>query len=213
MQWSEKVTTLQSGIHLRHYMSQYKTHNFSFNGKSEEKEKMETQQQAITMVQVKLINTIVSHQFTLFQWQNIHSILLFKYKHNRYLHQTRNIHIFQADYNLILKLAWGQAIQQSEKSKLINEAQFGCRKQKTAHDPVMIETLLHELTRITQQPCAQITITAQACFDRILPKIAIQGSRKYEVRNNILSTYEKTSGKTKYYIKLGLQVLDSYYGN
>jgi hypothetical protein len=143
--WPEKVSTSPSGMHLRHYKSQYKPHRYTFEEDSKEKEKVNKQQQTNTKAQLQLINILIANQCTLERWQTVHSILLFKDKHNKYLHCTRNIHIFEANYILILKLKWGQAIQHSEKTKMIHDSQFGCRKQKTAHDPVMIETLLHEL--------------------------------------------------------------------
>jgi hypothetical protein len=50
-------------------------------------------------------------------WKIIHSILLFKYKTNCFLHRTRNINLYKADYNMVLKIKWGEEMKQAEKNK------------------------------------------------------------------------------------------------
>jgi hypothetical protein len=49
----------------------------------------------------------------------------------------------------------------------------------------------HKITKLTRQQYSQINFDAQACFDRIIPNIAIQVSKKYGTHEKILQIYKK----------------------
>ena len=138
-------------------------------------------------------------------------VILFKDKTNSFLHRTRNIHIFEADYNLMLKIKWGQAMHQAEENNTLHTAQYGCRKGRTAHEPVFIETIQHEITRFTRQTYNQVNFDAQACFDRIIPNLAIRLSYKYGIPSTVLQTYQTTLKETKYFIKIGHHITKEFY--
>jgi hypothetical protein len=79
--------------------------------------------------------------------------------------QNQKYNLYKADYNVVLKIKWGEAMRQAEKKKALKPAQFGCRKRKTAHDPMFIKTMQNEITRFTRQQYSQINFDAQAFFD------------------------------------------------
>jgi hypothetical protein len=59
---------------------------------------------------LKVINMAIITATSLKHWKTVHSIVLFIDKTIKFLHCIRNIHIYEADYNLILKQKWGKAI-------------------------------------------------------------------------------------------------------
>jgi hypothetical protein len=75
--WREKALMPPSRMHLGHYKSQYKPHQYTYEEDSRNKEKLNKQQQLITALQLQLINIIITSQNTNKRWQTVHSILLF----------------------------------------------------------------------------------------------------------------------------------------
>jgi hypothetical protein len=169
----------------------YKPHSYTYEENTEQKSKMDARQTKIKELQVNLLNMIIENQVTLSRWKVVHSILLFKDKTNKFIHRTQNINIYEADYNMILKIKWSEAMKKAEIQNTIHTSQFGCRKRKTAHDPVFIEIMQHEITRLTRQQYSQINFEAQACFNIIIPNIAIQVSKKYGIHDNICKFLRK----------------------
>jgi hypothetical protein len=61
--------------------------------------------------------------------------------------------MYKADYSMIQKIKWSEAMKKAEIQNTIHTSQFSCRKRKTAHDLVFIEIMQHEITRLTRQQC------------------------------------------------------------
>ena len=66
---------------------------------------------------------------------------------------------------------------------------------------------------MTNKSYIQINYDAQACYNQIIPLVALEVSRKHGVHSNILSLVQKVMQQSKYFIKIGTQVMASYYGN
>jgi Reverse transcriptase-like len=213
LKWPENTTTSPSGFHLGHYKALYKPHKWYFEETGDKKQKMDSKQQQMAQANLQFINTLLKSGISLHRWTTAHSIVLFKDKNNQLLNRIRNIHIYEADYNAILKIQWSKAIHQAEKEKIIHPSQFGSRKKKTAHDPVLLEILQQELTRMTHKTYAQINYDAQACYDRIIPLLASTVSQRYGVSQNILDIFHQTTNKMKFIVKIGATVTTSVYGN
>jgi hypothetical protein len=121
---------------------------------------MDVRQKKIKEFQLHLLTLIIENKVTLSQWKVLHSILLFKDKTNTFIHQTRNINIFKADHNMILKIKWSEAMETTEIQNSIHSSQFGFKKRKTAHNPIFIEIMQHKITRLTRQQKSKINFNA-----------------------------------------------------
>jgi hypothetical protein len=129
------------------------------------------------------------------------------------VHRIRNIHIYEADYNFVLKIKWAKAIHHGEKYKLLHDLQYGSRRHRSSLDPVFIELMQQEIAKHNHLPYLQSNYDAQACYDRIIPKVAIAISKRYGVHENILQIFRQILQNSKYYVKIGNQVYQHYYGN
>jgi hypothetical protein len=138
---------------------------------------------------------------------------LFKDRTNQLLNRIRNIHIYEADYNAILKIQWSTALNQAEKEKIIHPLQFGSCKYKTTHNPVLLEILQQDLTWMMQQTYAQINYDAQACYNRIIPNLAITVSQRYGMLQKELNIFHHTLMQMKYIVKIGVTISKSSYGS
>jgi hypothetical protein len=84
-----------------------------------------------------------------------------------------------ADYNLALGVKWRQAIHRAEELNLLNDGQYGSRTNRKAQDPVLLEELQFDLSRVTRKTLVQTSYDAASCYDRIPPSLAMLASRKF----------------------------------
>ena len=185
--WRESTTTSPSGMHLGHYKSLIARHKYSNaidDSRSESdsdstsepsdydlKCEYDRMQHAILRVHLLIINYALERGYSLNRWQKVANTILFKEPGNVKIHRTRVIHIYEADYNLVLGLKWQVALYQAEALKQLNEGQYGSRPRRNAIDPVMIEELQFEISRATRKTVIQTNYDAASCYDRIIPNL------------------------------------------
>ena len=136
-------------MHLGHHKALIVRHTHSTTTpdkelSSESKEKrdeLNRRQQALLQLHLSLLNYALEQGYLYTRWQTIANPILFKDKHNFWLHQTRVIHIFEADFNLALGVKWRATMQQAEDLRLLNDGQYGSRSHRNAIDPVFLEEL------------------------------------------------------------------------
>ena len=192
--WRESTTTSPSGMHLGHYKALFAKHKYSnvppidlsrcnddaasqehirlFNLKTE----YDHMQQSLAELHMTLLNYSLGRGYSFHTWQRIANTILFKEPGNVKIHRTRVIHIYEADFNLMLGIKWRKALHQSEALKQLNEGQYGSRPRRNAVNPVMIEELQFEISRLSRRMFLQANYDATACYDRILPNLAMLAS-------------------------------------
>lgn len=177
--WRESTTTSPSGMHLGHYKSLIARHKYSnaiedptsesdSDSPSEPSDyelkcEYDRMQHAILRVHLLILNYALERGYSLNRWQKVANTILFKEPGNVKIHRTRVIHIYEADYNLVLGLKWRVALYQAEALKQLNEGQYGSRPRRNAIDPVMIEELQFEISRATRKTIIQTNYDAASC--------------------------------------------------
>ena len=133
---------------------------------------------------------------------------MFKDADNVRLHCTRVIHIYEADFNLVLGLKWRMAMYQAEALKTLNNSQYGSRPKRNAIDPVMLEEIQFEISRVSRRMLIQTNYDATSCYDRIIPNLAMVVSKKFGVHPNATLTSATTLQLAKYHVRteLGLSL-------
>jgi hypothetical protein len=134
-------------------------------------------QQSILRVHLHLVNYALERGYSFRRWQKVANTILFKEPGNVKIHRTRVIHIYEADYNLVLGLKWRVALYQAEALKQLNDGQYGSRPRRNAIDPVMIEELQFEISQASRRMLIQTNYDATACYDRIIPNLAATASQ------------------------------------
>ena len=66
---------------------------------------------------------------------------------NNKIHRLRVLHLYEADYNLLLSLKWRELLHQAEDHDLLHHGQFGSRPHHSAPDLVFLEELMSETSR------------------------------------------------------------------
>ena len=137
--------------------------------------------------------------------------MLQKDPNNPRIHRLRIIHIYEADYNLLLATKWRQAMQHAEDNKLLNEGLYGSRPGRSAHDPALIEVLQNEIYRMSMKSGVNFDLDATSCYDRILPSIAAISCRRLGMNSSLIHTNMLTLESAKYHLKTQLGISKGYY--
>jgi hypothetical protein len=229
--WRESTTTSPSGMHLGHYKTLFAKHKYSNvppldpaipldDDRTEEhqrqlalKEAYDNMQQTLAWVHLSLLNYALERGYSYTRWQRIANTILFKDRGCVKIHRTRVIHIYEADFNLMLGLKWRMALYQSEALKQLNEGQYGSRPRRNAIDPVMIEELQFEISRLSRRMFLQTNYDATACYDRIIPNLAMLVSRRFGVAKSATQSNGYTLLKANYHIRTELGLSDSSYSH
>jgi hypothetical protein len=232
--WRESTTTSPSGMHLGHYKSLLARHKYSnaveVRERSSQSEASQAEmdgngtpndyalkleydgmQQAILRVHLHLVNYALERGYSFQRWQKVANTILFKEPGNVKIHRTRVIHIYEADYNLVLGLKWRVALYQAEALKQLNDGQYGSRPKRNAIDPVMIEELQFEISRASRRMLIQTNYDATACYDRIIPNLAAAASQRFGVPKLATLMNTRTLRDAQYHIRTELGLSTTSY--
>ena len=219
--WTETTTTSPSGLHLGHYKALIARHEYSFDASDDQvtaemaqlKAELDSKQAAMRAVHLTLINYALEQGYSYRRWQTIANTILFKDADNVRLHRTRVIHIYEADYNLILGIKWRMATYQAEAFKALNEGQYGSRPRRNATDPVFLEELQCEVSRATRRPVVLTNYDATACYDRIIPNVASLVSQKFGVHPKVVKANMETLQRAEYRIRTDMGLAPTGYSH
>ncbi len=150
-----------SGVHLGHYKALISRHAHSLVQDDDDttendvklteiRDELNHMQQAIRQLHLQLIHYALERGYSFQRWQKVAYTILFK--------EPENIKI------------------QSEVKRLLHDGQFGSRPRRNAIDPVMLEELQFEVSRAAHKVFLQLEYDATACYDRIIPNLAMVAS-------------------------------------
>ncbi len=105
----------------------------------------------ITADMVEMLNIVVRVGLTPSRWCQAISVLIEKDPGKPNINRLRIIHLFEADYNLFLKVLWARClINCGQQAKVLGQAQHGSRKGRMANNAVLLKWLTYDLSRITR---------------------------------------------------------------
>jgi exonuclease III len=204
--WAESTSTSPSGLHLGHYKALIARHKYSdIDTEDEEllakRDTWNRMQTSLLDLHVQMLNYALERGYSYQRWHTVANAILFKDKDNVRIHRTRVIHIYEADYNLMLGIKWRIALYQAEALRELNAGQYGSRPHRNAYDPVLIEELQFEISRASRKMLIQTNYDATACYDRIIPNLAMMVSKKFGVPHQITLSNAKTLQQAEYRIR------------
>ena len=217
--WSESTTTSPSGLHLGHYKAMIARHTHSIDAPDEAlspdyvalRNELNQKQKEIRELHLRLLNYALERGYSYHRWHTVANAILFKDSDNVRIHRTRVIHLYEADYNLAMGVKWRVAMHQAEDLQLLNDGQYGSRPHRRATDPVFLEELQYEISRVSRYPLALTSYDAMACYDRIIPSLAMLVSRKYGVDKSVTKANSETLRNAIYRIKTDVGLAETGY--
>ena len=121
--WKESTSTSPSGVNLSHYHALWRP--FDKDPSSPEGITLATIQAYMVTTRVTLINYALRTAYVYERWKDVVNVMILKEPNNNQIHRLRVIHLYEADYNLILGVKWRDALHQAEDNQLLNESQYG----------------------------------------------------------------------------------------
>lgn len=120
--WSESTSTSPSGRHLGHYkclqVDDGQSHTYT--------QENPNPSDKILMTYYKLAMTAMRLGISLKRWQNSITTMIEKVPGNPKINELRVIHLYEADYNLLLKIIWARRlIRHAHDEDRLNNGQSG----------------------------------------------------------------------------------------
>ena len=219
--WSESTTTSPSGMHLGHYKTLIARHSFSSDAADDEltpefvaqRDELNFKQGQLLTLHLRLTNYALERGYSYRRWHSIANTILFKDSDNVRLHRTRVIHIYEADFNLALGVKWRAAMHKAEDCDALNDGQYGSRPHRNATEPVFIEELQCEIARATRKQLILTNYDATACYDRIIPNLAMVTSQKFGVAASVTHSNARTLQLAEYKVRTELGLAKQSYSH
>ena len=166
--WRETTTTSPSGRHLGHYKALFVNPHPDTEPEIPGQPTFRDKQTFIRRSILAIINFCLRTGHSLQRWQTVVNTMIFKETGNYKIHRLRVIHIYEADFNLLLAIKWRQLIQSAEMSGTINEGLFGGRPGREAQSLTFLEELKYDISILTRRTLFHFDNNAASCYDRII---------------------------------------------
>lgn len=181
--WTESTTTSPSGRHLGHY-------------------KALIQDPTLLRCLTLFLDIILSNGLTIPRWCEATNVMIEKDPGSPRIHRLRIIHLFEADFNFILKLMWGhRLVRRAIELDLLHQGQHGSIPGRTTLDPIMLTQLTTDISRVQKTNMIRFDNDASACYDRIIVALGMLAARRCGMPDNAISTHANALKWMKYKVK------------
>jgi hypothetical protein len=169
--WKESTSTSPLGRHLGHY--KVIITDLDLQWQMPEKSHLREWETNFVEYLVKLLNIPIRYGFAPKRWCTSIMVMIEKDPGSPRIEHLRVFHLYEANYNLCLKLLWGKRmVYQGEDNNCFAEQQHGSRPQHQAMNAVHMKTLTYDLTRILHLSLIMFDNDATGCFDCIIVSLA-----------------------------------------
>jgi hypothetical protein len=212
--WNEKTSTSPSGRHLGHYKCLLLDilDTEEIQRKQDDPEQFRSKASQILQVYWHIIQASANLGISLHRWQVSHTSMIQKTPGISRIDKLRVIHLYEADYNLFLKIFWGRKlVYNSDNTQQLNEGQYGSRPNKKCIDQVIKKVKVYQYAALTRTPMATMDNDAKSCFDRIICALAMLISMFFGITKSLAAVHATTLRYMKYYTKPSLGPSKQYY--
>ena len=202
--WKESTTTSPSGRNLGLY-------KILLQG--DLPTERQEYQKCFSNLFTNIINVSITQNITLRLWKTAHTILLPKDKDSRRVHRFRNIQIFEADYNLTVKVLITKKLLQNAEKLGIPDEQWGGRKKRSAADLGLDKALTIDYALLSRHPIGIVELDSKACYDRIIKTVGILALLKFGLNPLVALWLLSILDHLRYYITINGEVSNKAYPN
>ena len=217
--WRESTSTSPSGQHLGHFKALVARHEYSEVTNDDDpndvskRDELDLIQTKLLRLRLQIVNYSMRTGYSYKRWQTIANTHILKEPGNVKVHRTRVIHIYEADYNLALGVKWRQAMHLANDAQVLNDGHYGSRPRRQAQDPVLLEELQLDLSRVSRKTLVVTNYDATSCYDRIIPSVAMLASRKFGVPKSVTLANAHTLEHAQYRIRTDLGLATTGYSH
>jgi len=202
--WPERTTTSPSGRHLGIYKSlakHFPPPKTDSDTTPEDNHPLQSGNDVLKLL-IWMMQLAITHTHTYDRWKTIWTLLLEKETGNPQIGRLRTIHLYEADYNLILKWFSSQGfILKSEKAHRINDSQGGGRPGRSAIDLAITKVLSYEIAETLRLRVIIVDNDATACFDRMLEAPNNLACLQHGADPKYVQLHAQTQRQLRYHLK------------
>jgi hypothetical protein len=166
--WKETTSTSLSGRHLGHYKTAI------LDGE-------------VAKLHVDMINFPITYEFAPEGWTRSVTLLIEKEEGLSYLTHLRVIHLFEADYNLSLKIIYGRRmVKDGERNNAMNNQQHGSQPRRMTIDALLLARFEKDLIRQLEINSAHMDNDATGCYDRIIVSLRMIACRRLNMPSSAI---------------------------
>jgi hypothetical protein len=112
------------------------------------------------------------------------------------------IHLFEADYNLFLKIIFGRRmVKNAEQARALNDQQHGSRPRRMTTDALFFARLEKDLIRQIRANSAHMDNDATGCYDRIITSLGMIACRRLGMPEQAIKCQADTLRLMRYAVK------------
>jgi len=206
--WPERTTTSPSGRHLGVYKSLLKD-----LPPTNPPPNIEPRTYGIDVMRYiyRLLQLAVKHTHTYERWSVVWNMYLEKLPGHPAIDQLRTLHLFEADYNLLLK--WFSSLgflPKSEKAGRLHDSQGGGRPGRSAIDLACKKLVLYDYIHITRSTAIDLSKDVAKCFDRMIEACTNLSCRQHGADPNYLKLHAAMQQQFKYFVKHAAGISQEY---
>jgi hypothetical protein len=213
--WNEFTSTSPSGRHLGRYKALYAKGPYTADtpeGKAD-MERLTKEQQEIRQVIITIMNYCIRTGYVLERWKTIVNTMIFKDNGNYKIHRLRVIHIYEADFNLLLAVKWRQLLRSADSRDAINHGLFGGRPGCEAQSLTFLEELKYDIAYTSRRTLFNFDNDATSCYDRIIVSLASLINRRFGLHRKITMVHASTLQQARFHLRTQLGYSDKYYSH
>lgn len=148
-------------------------------------EELQKIQRKILYVYYQMSMTCLQLGTSLPRWQQVTTTMIKKDNNISKINKLREIHLYEADYDLLLKILWARRlVWNAHDNQCINDSQAGSRPGCNSIDIVILKEMKYLYLRLTKTGLATMDNDAKSCYDRIICNLAMIISRFYGMPKN-----------------------------
>lgn len=208
--WKESTTTSPSGKHLGIYKSLVVACKERLFTTTESKIReingpnfntVTTAERAMS-IQHLLVNLAIRETYTFDRWKIVHNYMLEKIPGTPLLDKLRVIHIYEADWNLLLRYFIANQLKQKMMQEQTGTTeQAGGRPGGSSIDVAIKSVLTYETGRLQRTTGGVMYNDAKACYDRIVENIGNLALMREGLNPKICKLHAQTMREIKYYVR------------
>ena len=159
------------------------------------------------------MNYCIRNNYVLQRWKTIVNMMILKEPLNFKIHRLRVIHIYEADFNMLLAVKWRQLLHSANETNLIHPGQYGGRPGCEAQSLTLLEELKYDLSYLTRQSLCNFDNDATSCYDRIMVPLASLINRKYGMHRKVVAVHANTLQHAEFRLKTATGISNVSYSH
>jgi hypothetical protein len=134
-----------------------------------------------------MINFPITYGFAPERWTRSVTPLIEKDEGMPLLTRLRVIHLFEADYNLFLKILYGRRmVKNGERNNAMNDQQHGARPRRMTIDALLLARFEKDLIRQLKINSAHMDNDATGCYGRIIVSLGMIACRRLDLPSSAI---------------------------